>query len=486
MRGLSPLAVHRREDGAVAVLVALMLVVFVAMVAIAVDAGGLYLRRRELVNGSDSAALSAGRTCARGGIDDRFFTPEDAADFHVRENGQITALEVGGPEPNIVDMTTCGLQRGHVTVQYTSEQSLFFAPALGFEQAKPVTTAATASWGLGSNNPVPLVISSLSSESCPIPPTGTPSFEQTCAFWYDNDRFVAGNFGFLSLNAAGWNVPIDSNCEGSVAGGTDSLTGWVDGTMPASVTINWTDPTYVCTEPGIKGVGGKGGMNSKLWDAVEALEGEIRDFPINWQGPGSPLPGVAPEQGMVCKSGSVETNDCDIDKFDIIGFASLRIVDVLSVDETDGGEGICTTKNNSPIAWTAADQTLDLNTISDQTPGWQGCPATPPDAITSLSVTNAKSNDPPCCTVDVDFTYDPATRIITWINGAVVPKETKVTFGWLIDPNNGPCGQIPANNSAVCVITQWQSSTLDPNHQPTDQNTVIRLCDFDYGTCLDQ
>ena len=47
MRGLTPLAVHRREDGAVAVIVALMLVVFVAMVAVAVDTGGLYLRRRE-------------------------------------------------------------------------------------------------------------------------------------------------------------------------------------------------------------------------------------------------------------------------------------------------------------------------------------------------------------------------------------------------------------------------------------------------------
>ena len=480
MRGLTPFAAHRREDGAVAVLIALMLVVFVAMVAIAVDTGGLYLRRRELVNGSDAAAMSAGRTCARGGTDDRFAAPEAAADYQVQENGRITGFEVVGT--NIVSMTSCGLQWGHVSVEYTSQQDLFFAPALGFESSKPVTTEATASWGLGSNNPVPLVISSLSSASCPVPPSGTPTFEQTCAFWYDNDRFVGGNFGFLSLNAAGWNVPIDSNCSGSVAGGTNSLTGWVDGTLPASVAINWTNPTYVCTETGIKGVGGKGGMNSQLWNAVEALEGEIRDFPINWEGPGAPPVEGAPAQGTVYKDG----NPDDIDKYDVIGFASLRIVDVVSVDEADGGEGVCTTKNNTPIVWTAADQVLDLNTISNQTPGWQGCPSTPLDAITSLSVTQAKPNDPPCCTVDVDFTYDDATRTVTWINGAVVPKETKVTFGWLIDPNNGPCGQIPANNSAVCVITEWQSSTLDENHQPTDQNTVIRLCDFTYGTCLDQ
>jgi Flp pilus assembly protein TadG len=474
MRSLSPLAIHRREDGAVAILVALMLLVFVAMVAIAVDAGGLYLRRRELVNGSDSAAMSAARTCARGGFDDRFGTPEAAGDFHVRENGQITVLEVGGPDPNVVT-TTCGSQWGHATVNYTSEQSLFFAPALGFEQAKPVTTTATASWGLGSNNPVPLVLSSLLSDKCPVPPTGTPAFGQTCAFWYDNDRLEGGNFAFLSMHAAGWDVPIDSNCSGAGSGGTSTLSGWVDGSIPASLSLNWTDPTYVCTDTGIRGVGGKNGPNSQLWSAIADLEGEIRDFPINWEGPSAPIEG-APVQGTVYKSGI-------IDKYDIIGFASMKIIDVLSVDETEGGEGHCTTKNSSPVTWTTVGQTLDLNTAPNPTT-WQGCPASAPDQITSVTVTKAKNNDPECCMYPVDWTYDEQTRTITWLGP--VPKDARVSFDWMIDPNNGPCGVLPANSSAMCVITEWQSSTLDQNHVPTDNNTVIRLCDYAYGTCLDQ
>jgi Flp pilus assembly protein TadG len=53
------------QEGAVAILVAILLVVLLAAVAMSVDAGGLYLRRRALVNGSDSAALAAARTCAR-------------------------------------------------------------------------------------------------------------------------------------------------------------------------------------------------------------------------------------------------------------------------------------------------------------------------------------------------------------------------------------------------------------------------------------
>jgi hypothetical protein len=341
-----------------------------------------------------------------------------------------------------------------------------------------VTTTATASWGLGSNNPVPLVITTKTSvdpSDCPVPPNGTPSIGQTCAFWFDNDRLDGGNFGFLSLNPQGWDVPIDSNCSGAQSGGTDSLTGWIDGSLSASLPLNWTDPTYVCNDTGLRGVGNDTG--GRPWRALRDLIGETRDFPINWEGPGRPVP-AAPEQGMVIQSGT-------IDKYDIIGFAFLTIVDVIRRDQAQGGEGSCSTKNSNPVQWAAVGQTLNLNTVSDQSSGWQGCPSTIPDDITSLTVAKAKNNDPACCTDGVEYDYDPLTRIITW-NGPV-PKDTKITFGWMIDPNNGPCGQLPANASAMCVITTYQGSTLDDTFVPgADKNTVIRLCDYAYGTCLDQ
>ena len=160
-----------REEGVTAILVAILLVVFMAMVAFSVDVGGLLLRRRELVNGSDAAALSAART-SRYCTDSRFLSPEAAADYQVQHNSPITDSEVAGP--NIVPSmsTQCGLQAGHVTVSYTSEQELYFAPVLGFSHESTVTTEATASWGLGSNNTVPLVISNSLMSTCKnsIPP----------------------------------------------------------------------------------------------------------------------------------------------------------------------------------------------------------------------------------------------------------------------------------------------------------------------------
>ena len=63
-----------------------------------------------------------------------------------------------------------------------------------------------------------------------------------------------------------------------------------------------------------------------------------------------------------------------------------------------------------------------------------GLPGSTPDQITGDPVlTKAKNNDPACCTPGVHYTYDPSTRTITWL-GTSLPKDTKVTFDWMIDP----------------------------------------------------
>jgi hypothetical protein len=459
---------RRREEGAVAVIVAIVLLVFVAAVALAVDVGGLMLHRRGLVNSSDAAALSAARTCARGGFDS-LGTPESAADHQALANSLITVGETAGT--NILDITTCGETSGHVTVGYTSEQGLFFAPVLGFNHESPVHTQATASWGLGSNNPIPLVLSGQLASSCPQPPpSGTNTVGQApCGTWYDNDSLNNGNFGFLSLNPEGWNVPADDNCSGGTAGSSD-IGDWVSGAQPASVALNWTEPTYVCNIGGFKG-------KSHPWDELETLARDqaVRDFPITWEGPGSPGFG-APPQGSLPAGGKIE-------KYDVIGFAALRILDVVKWSDA----GPTTTTIQQPFTdFTYTNAGITFGSTL------------PVGAAVDYTWTNVKNGN----TVSNRCQFVTTTSFsgtVLWQNfgktgqcpgnNDVVTGITNIAITVPVTTTiDGPCGPRPNDNSAKCVITQWLGSTVTGDY-PTDQLDnirVIRLCDLAEGSCLDQ
>jgi Flp pilus assembly protein TadG len=502
---------HREEEGAVAVIVALLLVVFMAAVALTVDVGGLYLRRRALVNGSDAAALGAARTCARGvGNDSRFGSPEEAADFEVQANAPITDAEVD-PITNITYPPAGGCaaptQYGHLTVQYTSQQALYFAPVLGFNHESPVTTTATASWGLGSNNPIPIVLTSaVSTGACTIPPLAFPTAGSTCSFWYDNDRLGGGNFAFLSLNAAGWDVPQNSQCPASQAGGSSNLKNWINGSLPASVALNWTDPTYVCTETGIRGVQnaslncpnpGNQGNQSSVWEALECLAvvHAVRDFPINWEGCGNPIAPCPPVAGAPSQ-GTVYTGspgNPTIDKYDIIGFASMKVMDVVTPQEAQGQ----TTTTQQP--WDTANYAYDASGITLNT-------ILPAGSIVDYMWTGTHQQGQQTVQVGGRCTFttnqDTPAGPYTWqafggngngcpANGdslnAGQPNPLSITYP-VTTTTYTPCGPPPpGNSSAMCVILEYQHSTLDADFPPgTDNNTIIRLCDLAFDTCLDQ
>ena len=458
---------HRRDEGAVAVIVALVLLVFVAAVALAVDVGGLMLHRRGLVNSSDAAALSAARTCARGGFDSHG-TPESAADHQAMANSNITVGEAAAT--NILFMSTCGNESGHVTVGYTSDQELFFAPVIGFNHESPVHTEATASWGLGSNNPVPLVLSSQLVSTCPKPPpTGTNTVGQApCGTWYDNDTLNNGNFGFLSLNPQGWNVPANSNCAGGNAGSSE-IGDWVSGAQPVSVALNWTEPTYVCNIGGFKG-------QSHPWNELEILAqtDAVRDFPITWDGPGSPCCG-APSQGYLDAGGKIE-------KYDVIGFAAIKIIDVFRSQQAQGNPAQNYTcdgkvKNNTTIPGTPGGTFYTWASLASRINGGQcQLPPTTPDSVVSVTLDSFVQ--------PTDFTY--TTSGVTLFR--TLAEKTPVNFVLHMNATPGPCGPAPSDSSAKCVITQWMGSTLTGDYPSDhlDNVRVVRLCDLAEGTCLDQ
>lgn len=282
----------REQDGVVAVLVALCLPFIMAMVVLAVDVGALETHRRSMVNTADAAALAAAQSC----IDPvRYGDPEGTADLYAGRNEP-------GAGGGIVwsDTVNCGTgTAGHVTVRYTAPHELFFAPAIGFPSSTTVTATATAEWGpTAEAGPIPLVLDLGSiNATCDVPNIQEGSL---CYFWYDNDKFSGSNWGFLNLDL--WDVDAGAPCPNQ--GGAQELGDYLDGSLSFRGHVNYPDPTYVCTIPGLA---------DSLWfkqiSDLVAQQAE-RDFPVN-----------DPSGQLVLPSGV-------IDKYDIIGFAHMRFVNV--------------------------------------------------------------------------------------------------------------------------------------------------------------
>jgi len=93
----------REDDGAVAVLVALLAVVLFGFGALVIDVGALYSERRQLQNGSDAGALAVAQLCAGGSCgaflaDARGFASGNAVDDVSRvETGEVCGLGPGLP-----------------------------------------------------------------------------------------------------------------------------------------------------------------------------------------------------------------------------------------------------------------------------------------------------------------------------------------------------------------------------------------------------
>src|SRR3954452_12806335 len=157
MRKLILRRLHGDQSGVTMIIVALCLIALFGMIVLVVDVGGLLWNRREMVNASDAAALSAAQTCVLASSDDFYRGNEElAADSLATQNSS----RANTVPPNILAKPGCHTaKQGYVTVQYSANQQLFFAGVLGAGGSNPVTTQATAMWGpAGSATPVPLAI----------------------------------------------------------------------------------------------------------------------------------------------------------------------------------------------------------------------------------------------------------------------------------------------------------------------------------------
>ncbi len=174
----------KREEGVVAIVMAICLVVLMAAVALTTDVGGLLYRRREMVNGADAAALAAAMECSKG----NGLVAAAAAANHQFEGDSPGSKATGYSVDSIAASPACGGTAGHITVRYTTQQPLYFAPVLGLSDHHAVTTEATASWGPA--GPFPIAVN-----------LGPPDAFKTCVTsraqqpWVDSINAAATSAG---------------------------------------------------------------------------------------------------------------------------------------------------------------------------------------------------------------------------------------------------------------------------------------------------
>jgi Flp pilus assembly protein TadG len=441
------------EQGATIVIVALALIAMFGMVVLVVDVGGLLWKRRELVNGSDAAALSAAATCALPSTVDPK-TAEQAADALAGQN--VTGLDPTLSTNATTLPSTCHTTKsGGVKVVYSQSQHLFFAPVLGFPNQNNVTTKAYAVWGpAGAASPLPIVIYTSSFQGgCDVTANLPPGTE--CYMWFDNDRFSNSAFGYLNLNPTdpqkGWDVPKDAQCPNV---GSSDRTNWINAAgSDADLPVHYPNgPTYVCRVSG---------LSNTDWSVLRSRQGDVVTFPMddctqNVDQVGNPVGCFG-----------------NADKYDIIGFIDFELEAVLDqANGANGWGGIPTTTcqaNNFDVVHNQTYSLIGLGTGS--------CPNATQSAATidasTLTIDGKGPSDP-----TRQYTYDPVAKTFTW-TGPTSPPRINVQFDWSLA---GRCGTPPGNTSAVCILVKTVEvrvggSSPCPSCSPLSNIRAIKLCD---------
>jgi Flp pilus assembly protein TadG len=485
---------HRDEEGVTVVIVVLSLVALFGMLVLVVDVGGLLLKRREMVNGSDAAALAAAKTCAS---QTDTTDPETQADAYAMSNVASLGTGSGG----IVTDPNCDTgESGYVTVEYTSGQKLFFAPVLGAGNNGNVVTEATAAWGpLGGGAIVPLVIEMGTLQGpCEIPdPDFDPDVDppKTCPLWYNNNDLGNADWGFMNLDE--WGVAGDAQCTNA---GSNNRANWIANDYPSPLYLNGDPPgsvpTYVCVDTG---------HTTRDWnDLVTRMQANPTVlFPVN------------DCAGQVDKTGTVSPCPATPDKYDIVGFVKLQLISVLKGNDQSTTDG-------TPCAVDCGGQAMQTGNCGSNTNlgpsgagayglgGWSldsiatascGAPKAP-DSLANLSITKKVGNvtttyvqcvapPTPGCG---DYVFDTALHRIEWYNAAtrLGAEQDTIKFDWTIDaipPTQGICHPHVSDPNAICLQMQYLGFDTGGTSVGVGQlfgTFGYVLCDRDLATCPDQ
>jgi Flp pilus assembly protein TadG len=187
----------RNERGAVAVMVALLLVPLMGFAAIGVDVAGMWSEHQQLQDGADAGALAIAQDCGRGSCGSTGDTAQQYATLnHVGAGATGTVLSASPSS---------------VTVRATTTRKHLFAAVLGVESSQ-LGAQATVAWGspTGGNAVLPLAFSWCEWNQQTV--NGVPSTTTERVIYLTktsgttgctgpSNNIVPGGFGWLTVNS---------------------------------------------------------------------------------------------------------------------------------------------------------------------------------------------------------------------------------------------------------------------------------------------
>jgi hypothetical protein len=315
------------QEGAVVMIVAVSLLVLLGMLVLTVDLGRGVAYRRQVVNGTDAAALAAAQQCALG---NGTLAAQDAANVVLAQNVDlpVAVTSIVMPECD----TPAGTEPKFVTVTTSADIDYFFAPIFGF-QSGSIGTRSVALWAASQINPVPIMVDQDQLEACGIvlnePP---PEDQEPCPLEYDKDTLGEPSWGALGLPWWGdrdaWLDPqkcgMDANMLIDIianGGYTEPLD--LNGNPPGG------EPTYVCVD---------NGLSDSVWSA---LEGQTLIFPVidvdtseGYIVPPNSKP-TSPEERYCTGADVLPANKaCLIHTVNVIGWLVLHVIDTGNAGST--------------------------------------------------------------------------------------------------------------------------------------------------------
>ncbi len=233
------------ERGQTMVIVAVMIILFVSMLVLVIDAGNVYAQRRQTQNAADAGALAGARILANGGS---VADASAAVSSYVSGNGAALV--------SVSCSAAAGAITGTVTVVASKQFPTFFAGAIGIPRAN-VQAAAQAIYGppreLGNLMPIALSLDAYNNSKG----------GGTVRIWDSdqiNEKTPAGTYDVYD-GMRGWLYFGVKNC------GTSTIENWIDNGYDGTVSVGqW--------------INGKSGVKVPAITEFEVRKGDTVYVPI--------------------------------------------------------------------------------------------------------------------------------------------------------------------------------------------------------------